>query len=640
MVLAMTPAGSGLGGAIAQAVLSAAITFGAGAPFFRKSLGDLARLEASMDSLIALGSTTAYGYSLYALASSGGHAAHGHGLYFETAGMIVTLILLGRWLEDRAKRAAGDAIRALAELVPDTARVVRHGAEAVVAVDELRLGDVVRIGAHERVPIDGELIEGEAWLDESMLTGESSPQRRGVGGTATGGTLNGGSAFALRVTAVGADTALARIVNLVEHAQGSKAAVQRLADRVSAVFVPVVIVLSIATFALWRVVLDVGLEPSILTAVSVLVIACPCALGLATPTAVMVGTGLAARRGVLVRDAAALEAAHRIDTLFVDKTGTLTEGRARLVEVRGLEGSESEARALAAAASLEQESEHPIATAIVTAARERGLAPARPVGFRAAPGVGVFGEIDGQAVEVVAAGEDEHARAMRARALSAVEVRIEGRALAVLGVGDPVRASSAPAIRALEAQGVEVRMLTGDHRETAAAVARELGLPDDRVHASASPADKAEAVRAAQAQGRVVAMAGDGVNDAPALATADVGIAMGTGTHVAMETAAITLARGDLSALADAIALSKETVRTIRANLFWAFAYNAVGIPLAASGLLAHLGGPMLAAGAMAASSITVVLNSLRLRRFEPSRPVRERADSSGDDEPRANARG
>jgi Cu+-exporting ATPase len=617
MILAMTPAGSTLAGAVVQAVLAAIVTFGAGAPFFVKSLADVRQRSASMDSLIALGSATAFAYSLYALVRGAEHAEHGslhHGLYFETAGMIVALILLGRWLEDRAKRAAGDAIRALAELLPDTARVVRHGAEAVIPVEELRIGDLVRVGAHERVPADGELVEGEAWLDESMLTGESRPVHRAVGEAVTGGTTNGRSAFALRVTHLGADTTLARIVRLVEDAQGSKAPAQRLADRVSAVFVPVVIAIALGTFLVWRFVVGAELEPALLTAVSVLVIACPCALGLATPTAIMVGTGLAARRGVLVRDAAALEQIHRVDTLLIDKTGTLTEGHPRVMEVVPLEGALDDDEVVRLAASLEQESEHPLAGALLEEAERRGLALARPIGFWAEPGVGVRGEVEGRAVRVGAAGDAPRVTELRARGLTVIEVRVDEQPVAVVGIGDPVRATSAGALAELAKMGVEVHMITGDHPETAAAIARVLDLPPERVRAGASPADKAAEVARLRAEGRVVAMAGDGVNDAPALAAADVGIAMGTGTHVAMETASMTLSRSDLSALAEAIALSRRTVRTIRQNLFWAFGYNVVGIPIAAAGLLAALGGPMLAAGAMAFSSVSVVLNSLRLR--------------------------
>ena len=605
MLVSMWPGLHGPSWGALQAVLAGLVTFGAGAPFFKKTLADLRHLSPSMDSLIAIGSFAAYGYSLYALVHGGGHAH----LYFETAAMIVTLILLGRWLEDRAKRRAGDAIAALASLRPDTARVERHGAEAVVAVSELRVGDRVRVGAHERVPIDGELVEGEAWLDESMLTGESAPVRRGVGDAVTGGSLNGRTPFALRVTRVGKDTTLARIVALVEQAQGSKAEVQRLADRVSAVFVlvAIVIAISIVTMLAWYLLLGASLESSLLTAVSVLVIACPCALGLATPTAVMVGTGLAARHGILVRDAAALERARDIAVLVVDKTGTLTEGRPRVVAIEPDDGE-----ALRLAASAERESEHPLGQAIVRAAEERGLALSRPERFEALPGRGVRARVDGREVEIAGAGE--RGDALRERALTAVEVTIDGSQSLLLGIGDPIRGTTRDALAELSAMGVEVWMLTGDHERTAEAIARELGLDRARVRAAVTPEGKAAEVARLRAGGRVVAMAGDGVNDAPALAAADVGIAMGTGTDVALETAPITLARSDLRRVADAIRLSRRTVRTIRQNLFWAFGYNVIGIPLAASGLLAALGGPMLAAGAMALSSVSVVANSLRLR--------------------------
>ncbi|HEY8427715.1 MAG TPA: heavy metal translocating P-type ATPase [Sandaracinaceae bacterium] len=609
MVLAMTPLGATRAGGFAQAAIAAIVTFGCGRAFFAKALSDLRRFSASMDGLIALGAGTAFAYSLYALWRSHGHGAH---LYFETAAMIVTLILLGRWLEERARHAAGDAIRALAELAPDVARVVRHGEEATIPTEELRVGDLVRVGAHERVPIDGVVEEGEAWIDESMLTGESAPVLRGPGDPVTGGTLNGRTAFAMRVTRVGEDTALARILRIVEDAQASKAPAQRLADRVSAVFVPAVIAVAAATFVVWYAALGAAIEPALLTAVSVLVIACPCALGLATPTAIMVGTGLAAQRGILVRDAAALERARAIDTLVLDKTGTLTEGAPRVQRVIALGASEDEALRLAA--SLEQESEHPLGAAIVAEARRRGLAIARPERFEAIPGRGVTGRVEGREL-AIRASDDERARELRARGLTAVALTSgAGETLAIFGIGDPVREEAAEALSLLSAAGIDVWMMTGDHEETAMAVARRLGLPPERVLASVTPEGKAEAVARLRAEGRVVAMAGDGVNDAPALAAADVGIAMGGGTDVARETAQITLAKSDPRAIADAIELSRRTVRTIRQNLFWAFGYNVVGVPVAAAGLLAELGGPMLAAGAMALSSLSVVLNSLRVR--------------------------
>ena len=616
MVLAMTPLFPGAEGRWTQAVLALSVTFGAGAPFFRKAFADLRALSASMDSLIALGAGTAFFYSAYALLAHGG-AAGAH-LYFETAGMIVTLILLGRWLEDRAKRSAGDAIRALAGLAPDVARVVRHGAEAEIPTAELRLGDLVRVGANERVPIDGEVMEGEAWVDESMLTGESEPVHRGVGEEVVGGSLNGRTAFALTVRAIGEDTALARIVRLVEQAQGSKAPAQRLADRVSAIFVPSVMAIALGTFLVWHFALGAELEPALLTAVSVLVIACPCALGLATPTAIMVGTGLAAKRGILVRDAAALERAHDVDALIVDKTGTLTEGRPRVVEIRTLSGDEDDA--VGWAASVEQESEHPLGAALVAEAARRGIALSRPERFEARAAEGVRGDVEGHAITVGAApwldeGEArEHADAMRERGLTAIAVSVDGEPAAVIGVGDPVREGTRAALARLAELGVAVHMWTGDHETTARAVAEQIGLPEERVRAGVKPDDKAREVKRLSGEGHVVAMAGDGVNDAPALAAADVGVAMGSGTHVAMETASITLSHNDLTSIADAMEISRRTVRTIRQNLFWAFGYNAIGIPLAAAGLLATLGGPMLAAGAMAFSSVSVVLNSLRLR--------------------------
>ncbi len=622
MLISMVPPLGFAGSGWVQMALAAAVTFGAGSLFFRGASKAARHGSANMDTLIAVGSSAAFFYSLYQLLRPAHHGeAH---LYFETAGMIVTLILVGKWLEARAKRQAGDAIRKLMQLRPDQARVVRDGREIVVPVDSLRVGDRVRVRANERIPTDGVVVEGESAVDESMLTGESMPVHKAPGAEVTGATLNGRGVLLFETTRIGADTTLARIVRLVDEAQASKAPAQRLADRISAVFVPAVMLASAATFAVWTLVLDAPLEPALLTAVSVLVIACPCALGLATPTAIMVGTGVAARRGVLVKDAEALERAHGLTALVVDKTGTITRGEPVLTDVIPL-GDADPDQALALAAAVEQESEHPLAAAVVAGARARGIALRRPEQFESMTSEGVRGRVDGREVRVgsealTGAGDVAEAKAvlerLRDAGRSAFAVSVGGQPAAVLGVMDPPREDAAEAVRRLRALGIELYVLTGDDRRTALAVAKEVGIAEDRVHAGVRPEDKAAAVARLRAEGHVVGMVGDGVNDAPALAAADVGIAIGTGTDVAMETAPVTLMRGELGAVVDAMEVSRRTIRTIRQNLFFAFVYNTLGIPIAAAGLLAALGGPMLAALAMAMSSVSVVTNSLRLRRW------------------------
>jgi len=629
MLIAMVPALQFSGHGYVQAALAAAVTFGAGAPFFIAAAKNLRHASATMDTLVATGAGAAYFYSLAVILRSAPpeslshETAHlGHSamhLYFETAGMIVALVLLGKWLEVRARRHATDALSSLARLQPSTARVVRDGVEQELPVAEVRLGDRVRVRADERIPVDGVVREGSASADESLVTGESLPIAKGPGDPVIGGTLALGAPLEIEATRIGADATLAQIVRLVADAQATRAPVQRLADRISSVFVPVVVGLALLTLAGWLL-SGAPLDTALLTAVSVLVIACPCALGLATPTAIIVGTGLAARHGVLVKDAEALERARLVDAVVLDKTGTLTRGAPELTDIVCL-AARTEDEVLQLAAAIEAESVHPLARAVVRAAKERSLRVARASDVASEVGVGMRGAVGSERVFVGAVSSDaapavEAARAaLSARARSVVLVRVDDVDVAVLGVADPVRPTSAAAVARLRALGVEVHLVSGDHLDVALSVAREVGIDAANVRAAARPADKVAAIEALRARGRVVGMVGDGVNDAPALAAADVGFAIGGGTDVALDAAAITLVRGDISAVVDAIETSRKTMRTVRQNLFLAFVYNVAGIPLAALGLLTALGGPMLAAGAMALSSVTVVLNALRLGR-------------------------
>jgi Cu+-exporting ATPase len=546
--------------------------------------------------------------------------------YFEASAVVITLVLLGKWLEGRAKRQTGAAIRALMSLRPETARVVRpDGSEAELPLDQVGVGDVARVRPGERIPVDGRLIEGATSVDESMLTGESMPVSKIFGDKLTGGSINGEGLILVETTAVGAETTLSRIVRLVETAQGAKAPIQRLVDRVSAVFVPVVLGIAALTIVGWMIA-GAGLEVAILNAVAVMVIACPCALGLATPTAVMAGTGVAARAGVLIKDAEALETAHRINVVAFDKTGTLTEGNPTLaaaVPVRDLE----EGRLLELAAALQAGSEHPLARAVVAAAVEKGLPPGTSVGMKALPGRGVSAEVEGRQLllgssrlmfesDVDLLEMEIHAKKLerQGRSVSFVaELAPEKKLLGLLAFADQPKASAKAAIDTLHGRGVRVVMLTGDNQGSADAVAKQLGI--DEVIANVLPEAKAQAVVGLKTGDRTVAMVGDGVNDAPALAGADVGIAMSTGTDVAMHAAGITLMRGDPRLVSDAIDISRRTYAKIRQGLFWAFIYNVIGIPLAALGYLS----PVLAGAAMALSSVSVVTNALTLRRWRPS---------------------
>jgi P-type Cu+ transporter len=612
--------------------LATPVVFWAGWPFFTRAWASFVNRSPNMFTLIAIGVGAAYGYSAAATLVPGlfpaGLAMHGVvDTYFDTAAVITVLVLLGQVLELRARARTSTAIRQLLGLAPRTARVLRGGDERDVPLGEVGVGDVCRVRPGEKVPVDGTVVEGHTAIDESMITGEPIPSEKEPGSRVTGGTLNTTGTLLVRADRVGSDTLLAQIVRMVGEAQRSRAPIQRLADRVSAYFVPAVVLVSAVALVGWSV---AGPEPraahALVAAVAVLIIACPCALGLATPMAIMVGTGRGASAGVLVRHAEALERLERVDTLVVDKTGTLTEGKPALVTIEPL-GGRRDADVLALAASLEQSSEHPLAAAVVAAARDRGVAIPPASGFRATPGKGIVARVGGAVVALgnaammADAGVDVAAAAARPEALrrdgqTVVFLAIDGTLAALLGVADPIKPTSAEAIDALHADGIRVVMVTGDNRTTADAVAARLHV--DEVRADVLPAQKRAVVRQLQQAGRIVAMAGDGINDAPALAEAAVGIAMGTGTDIAIESAGITLLKGDLRGIVRARRLSRATMRNIRQNLFLAFVYNAVGVPIAAGVLYPFTGtliSPIWASAAMTFSSVSVIGNALRLRR-------------------------
>ncbi len=590
-----------------------------GARFYRGAFRALRGGGANMDVLVALGTSAAYGYSVflwYTLSA----AATGR-LYFEASAVIITLVLLGKFLEARAKRGTTEAIQGLMQLRPASARVVRDGEELEVPVEAVNRGDQLIVLPGERFPVDAQVVEGTSEADESLLTGESLPVMKQPGSTVTGGAINGSGRLRVTATRVGQDTTLARIIKWVENAQSGKAPVQRLVDQISAIFVPAVLAIAVLTFtAQW---LSSGSgEQALIAAVSVLVIACPCALGLATPTAIVTGTGVAARHGILVKDVETLERAHRVDTVVFDKTGTLTLGQPRVAKIHALVGLDEEL--LRITASAQRGSEHPLARAILFAADERGLQLVPPEMIHAEPGLGIRATIGssevlvgnhqflrGERVEVPSELLREAQRANPAQTL--MWTAQQGRLLGWIATADATRPSAKAAVQALTRTGIRTVMLSGDSQSVAQRVAAELGLDDYR--GEVLPEQKAEAISALKREGRVVAMVGDGINDSPALAVADVGIAMGSGTDVAMETAGITLMRVQPELVAEALALSRATWRKIRQNLFWAFIYNVVGIPLAALGLLT----PAVAAAAMAASSVSVVTNSLLLRRWRPT---------------------
>ena len=616
-----------------QLILATPVVLWAGAPFFQRGAASLVARRLNMFTLIALGTGVAYGYSVVAALMPGIFPASFRGphgevpLYFEAAAVIVTLVLLGQMLELRARAQTGGAIRAMLDLAPKQARIIRDdGSEADIPLDAVQPGQRLRVRPGEKVPVDGVVLEGRSAVDESMLTGEPLPAEKAPGDRVTGATVNTTGSFVMRAERVGSDTVLARIVAMVAAAQRSRAPIQRLADTVSGWFVPVVLAVAVLAFVAWSL---WGPPPAtgfgLVNAVAVLIIACPCALGLATPMSIMVGTGRGAQAGVLVRNAEALELMEKLDTLVVDKTGTLTEGKPKLTQAIAL-GGFAENELLRLAASLERASEHPLAASLVTAAAARGIALAGESEFAAVPGKGVTGTVEGRPVAIGNAalfatlGIDAAALAadadrLRQDGAGVVLIAVDGKPAGLLAVADPIKSSAPAAIAALHQDGIRIVMLTGDSRATAEAVARRLGI--DEVIAEVLPEEKAAAIAKLQAEGRFVGMAGDGINDAPALAQAQVGIAMSTGADVAMESAAVTLVKGDLQAIVRARHLSRAVMRNIRQNLFFAFVFNAAAVPIAAGVLYPWFGillDPMIASAAMSLSSVTVVGNALRLR--------------------------
>ena len=605
-------------------VLTTPVMFWSGWQFFRSAIGSARRLRANMDTLISIGTGAAYLYSAAATLLPSFFATIGQELhvYFDAAAMIITLILLGRYLEARAKGQAGKAIEKLAKLQAKSARVFRDGQEVEIGIDQVVVGDKIIVRPGEKIPVDGFIIEGASAIDESMITGESIPVDKQVGDEVIGATINKSGSFTFEAKHVGAETALSQIIQLVRDAQGSKAPIQRLADLVASYFVPVVISVAVVAFLVWVFIVGQSLAFSMIIAVTVLIIACPCALGLATPTAIMVGTGKGALHGILIKNAEALEKAHKIKTLVLDKTGTITKGEPEVTDVVGDDD------VLRLAASLEVMSEHPLARAIVSAAKEKKLKLSKPEKFEAVTGLGVSGQVDGATVIVgtpkFIESQGVDYKPLRSEAIelekagkTVVFVAKAGKAIGCIALADTVKETSKEAVQQLKQFGIELFVITGDNTATAWAIAEQIGIDQEHVRARVLPKDKAKVVRELQDQGKVVGMVGDGINDAPALAQSDLGFAIGSGTDVAIESAEIILVKGDLQDVVRAIRLSQKTMRTIKGNLFWAFAYNTAGIPIAA-GVLYPLGillSPIFASAAMAFSSLFVVLNSLRLKR-------------------------
>ncbi len=608
-----------------QFALATPVQFIAGYQFYRGAYKSLRHGSANMDVLIALGTSAAYFYSAGATFFYRGH------VYFETGTIIITLIILGKLLEAAAKGRTSEAIKKLMGLQAKTARVIRDGLEKDIPVEDVQAGDMVLVRPGEKIPVDGVIEDGFSTVDESMLTGESLPVDKRSGDEVIGGTINKHGIFKFKATKVGAETALSQIIKIVEEAQGSKAPIQRLADIISAYFVPVVVGIAIIAFLAWYFIVDPGnLALAMINFTAVLVIACPCALGLATPTSIMVGTGRGAENGILIKGGEHLEKAHALNVIVLDKTGTITRGEPSLTDVLMTNGEVDERELLRLVASAERGSEHPLGEAIVKGVRDRGIEPAEPQSFEAIPGHGIVATIDGENLlignrrlmssrNIDIAVLEGQADTLEGEGKTAMLVAVNNKPAGVLAVADTVKDTSAEAIRALKGMGIQTIMITGDNRRTAGAIARQVDIPPENVLAEVLPQDKAREVSRLKEQGKVVGMVGDGINDAPALATADVGFAIGTGTDVAMEAADITLMKGDLRGVAASIKLSRATMKNIKQNLFWALIYNTLGIPIAALGYLS----PVLAGAAMAFSSVSVVSNALRLKRFDPYRDFR-----------------
>jgi P-type Cu+ transporter len=616
-----------------QLVLTAPILFWAGSSFFINAWKALKRHTATMDTLVAVGTGTAYLYSLFPTFNPQWFIAQAlrPDVYFEAAAVIIALLLLGRLLENRAKGQTSEAIRKLMGLQAKTARVIRNGREVDVPIAQVVLGDIILVRPGEKIPVDGEIVEGSSTIDEAMVTGESLPVKKHPGDEVIGATINKTGSFQFRATRVGKDTFLAQIVKLVQQAQGSKAPIQRLADQVTGWFVPAVIAIAILTFILWFNIMG-NVTMALITTVGVLIIACPCALGLATPTSIMVGTGKGAENGILIKGAESLELAHKLQTIVLDKTGTITQGKPTVTDYVTVNGTanSNELKLLRLAASVERNSEHPLAEAVVQYAQSQGAELASVQEFEAIAGSGVQGYVSDRFVQIGTQrwmnelGIDTSALQQQWDKLeylgkTVIWIAVDGKVEGIMGIADAVKPSSVAAIRTLQKMGLEVVMLTGDNQRTANVIAREVGIK--RVFAEVRPDQKASTVETIQAEGRVVAMVGDGINDAPALAQADVGIAIGTGTDVAIAASDITLISGDLQGIVTAIQLSRATIRNIKQNLFFAFIYNVAGIPIAAGILYPIFGwllSPIIAGAAMAFSSVSVVTNALRLRNFQP----------------------
>ncbi len=616
-----------------QLLLTVPVQFWCGSSFYINAGKAFKRHAATMDTLVAIGTGAAYVYSVFATIFPGFFTAQGltADVYYEAAAVIITLILLGRLLENRAKGQTSEAIRKLMGLQAKTARAIRNGKEIDIPIAEVMLGDVILVRPGEKIPVDGEIIDGSSTIDQAMVTGESVPVKKQPGDEVIGATVNKTGSFKLRATRVGKDTFLAQIVQLVQQAQGSKAPIQRLADQVTGWFVPAVIAVAIATFIIWYNVMG-NFTLALITTVGVLIIACPCALGLATPTSIMVGTGKGAENGILIKGAQSLELAQKLQTIVVDKTGTLTQGKPTVTDFVTVNGTanSNEIKLLGLAASIERNSEHPLAEAVVQYAQSQEVELTEARDFEAIPGSGVQGYVLGQLVQIGTqrwmTELDIDTQALRSQwdrleylGKTVIWIAVDGKIQGIMGISDALKSSSASAVRALQRMGLEVVMLTGDNRRTAEVIAHEVGVP--RVIAEVRPDQKATQVQNLQAEGKIVAMVGDGINDAPALAQADVGIAIGTGTDVAIAAGDITLISGDLQGIVTAIQLSRATMRNIRQNLFFAFIYNVAGIPIAAGILFPFFGwllNPIIAGAAMAFSSVSVVTNALRLRNFQP----------------------